>query len=119
MCKLLKSNGWLGNFDEDSTLVLFYSTVDKNGGRFDLSSDTTPDVECYKNETQTPITDGILETYNINGITGLNRVVIDLSVSASFVTGADYMITRIDSTIDTETVNALLGFFSIENRYTG
>ena len=113
MSRLVKSNGYLGDYEEDGKVVLYYSTFYKNELSYDLSGDSGIDTEVYRKNSETPITDGIITTYNVNGISGVNRVVIDLSASGSYTTFADYVVTRIGSTIDTETVNALLGFFSI------
>jgi len=118
MGKLLKSNGYLGDFEEDSKVFFFFSTFDKTEDSFDLSGDTGVDTEVYKNNSETPITDGVNVEYNVNGAEGVNRVIIDLSESASYTTLSDYVVTRLGSTIDSETVNAILAQFSIENRYS-
>jgi hypothetical protein len=113
MGRLLKSNGFLGDFEPGDKIIFFYQTFKKDQTVFDSSSDSGT-TKVFKNNSASPITTGITTQHNFNGVTGNNRVEIDLTGYSS--NNADYMIVRELCYLDTQLNNALLGMFSINNR---
>jgi hypothetical protein len=56
----------------------------------------------------------------MDGETGIHQVAVDLSDNADagfYAAGHDYFVELHNATIDSQTVNAWLGCFSIQNRY--
>ena len=116
---------FLGNFTEDSTVNLMFSTNDKDGGRVAPSSAfEADDVRIYKNNsaTQKSTTNGITMTSPFDSMTGVHLVSIDTSNDTGdagfWATGNDYTIVLYpDETVDSENVSKVLAQFSIENRF--
>jgi hypothetical protein len=59
---------------------------------------------------------GITDSRGFDSLTGEHLVLIDTSANAFYAAGHDYRIVLVGAVIDTKTVNATLGTFSIENR---
>lgn len=107
---------YAGDFSLDQTVRLMFDTNDAAGGATGL--DTAGTVSVYKDGSTTQSTAGVTVTNNFDGVTGIHLVEIDTSASTFYVVGADYHVVLAGGDIDGETINAVLGSFSIENRRT-
>ncbi len=108
---------YLGDFKEDSTLYFCWGTNDKNGAS--ITRTTNGAVKVYKDDGTTESTAGVTDTEDFDSTTGIHNCKIDLSTDAFYATGHDYSVVLAGATIDSETVNAVLATFSIENRFAG
>lgn len=116
---------YLGDFAEDDTVRAMFTTNDRQGSAVAPSSAfEAADLLIYKDNGvgQKATTNGITMTSPFDSVTGLHAVDIDTSVdtgdSGFWTTGSDYkVILSPDETIDGRTVVAIVGEFSIQNRY--
>jgi len=117
---------FIGDFKEDSTVEIFFSTNDGNGGRV-APSDAfeNTDIKIYKNGSSTEKTtqNGITMTSPFDSLVGIHSISIDTSVDTGdtgfWATGNDYtVILYPDETVDGQSVSKVLAQFSIENRLT-
>ena len=116
---------YLGDFAEDATVNILFTTHDKNGGSVAPSTAfEAADVKIYKDnsDTEKTATDGLTMSA-FDSITGLHSLIIDTSDDTNdagfWVTGSDYavVLSPSDETVDSETVVAVIATFSIENRF--
>lgn len=107
---------YLGDYKEDSIVYFCWSTNDKNGASITRATNGT--IKIYKDDNTTEITDGVTDTEDFDGITGVHNCKINLGVAAAYAVGHDYSIVLADNVIDGETVNSVLATFSIENRFS-
>ena len=105
---------YLGDFAEDDTVTLLFNTVDSNGAAIAPAVDGT--ISVYKENDVTQSVAGVTYTSSFDGVTGVNLVLVDTSADAFYAANFDYEIVLTGATIDGETVNAVLGQFSIGNR---
>lgn len=105
-----------GDYKYQQTVRLIFDTTDQNGGAVDLTANG--ELRVYKNGSTTERTAGITFTEAFDGLTGVHLIEIDTSDSF-YVPGADYTVVLVGATIADQTVNAVLGSFSIENRMLG
>ena len=118
---------YLGDFAEDETTVeIWFTTHDKSGGAIAPSTSIDlPDFKIYKDggTSQKTATDGLTVSSPFDTLVGLHLLVLDTSNdtndSGFWVTGSDYIVVLdpSDETVDSETVIAVIGQFSIENRF--
>ncbi len=107
---------YLGDFVEDSALHFMWSTNDALGASITRSGDGT--IHVYKdNAGGTEVTTGITNVEDFDSLTGIHSCTIDLSSAAFYAVGANYTVVLKASTIDGQSVNAVLAHFSIENRF--
>lgn len=107
---------YFGDYKFQQTVRIPFDTTDQAGGAVGLTS--AGQLRVYKNNSTTEKTSGITLTQNFDGITGVHMIEID-TTDSFFEPGADYWIALVGATIAGETVNAVLGSFSIENRMLG
>ena len=115
---------YMGDYADDSTVRIFFTTNDGSGGAVAPSTAfEAADVVIYKNNsaTQKATTNGITMTSPFDAVTGLHLVEIDCSNDTGdaefWATGNDYsVILSPDETVDSQTVVAAIAQFSIENR---
>ena len=115
---------YLGDFADDSTVRIFFTTNAAAGGAVAPSSALeSADVTIYKDNsaTQKATTNGLTMTSPFDSIVGLHLLEIDCSNDTGdagfWATGSDYsVILNPDETVDSQTVVHPLGQFSIENR---
>jgi len=116
---------YLGDFAEDATVEIPFTTNDGSGGAIAPSTAfEAADVKIYKDgsATQKTATDGLTLTSPFDSITGLHHLTIDTSNDTNdagfWVAGSEYMVVLdpSDETVDDQTVAAVLATFSIENR---
>jgi len=103
---------YLGDFEEDSTLHMAWSTFNSSGAS--ITRGTNGTISVYKDGGLTQSTAGVTDTEDFDGLTGVHMVTIDLSADVFYATGSNYMIVLAAAVIDGETVNNILGHFSIE-----
>lgn len=108
---------WLGDYNEDDTVYFLWSTNDADGASVTRATDG--EVRVYKDNGTTQTTEGITDSEDFDGLTGVHACTIDLSADAFYATGADYAVVLQGAVIDGQTVNAVLAHFSIENRWMG
>ena len=113
-----------GDYAEDATVYIMFNTFTSN----DPSASSTitdfinTDVHIHKDNglTQRNNAAGITVSVDFDGITGSHMIVIDTSddtVGGFWVTGSDYFVRIEGTTVDGATINAVVGHFSIENRF--
>jgi len=107
---------YLGDFLEDSVLYFAWSTNDGDGASITRSTDGT--ISIYKDDGTGQSVAGVTDTEDFDAVTGVHMCKIDTSADAFYATGHDYTVVLSAATIDTQTVNAVLAHFSIENRFT-
>jgi len=105
---------YLGDFAEDSTLHFMWDSADQDGASVTRSGNG--EVRVYKDNGATQTTAGVTDTEDFDGLTGVHAVTIDLSADAFYATGSNYTVVLSGATIDSQTVNATLAHFSIQNR---
>ncbi len=112
---------YLGDFAEDASVFLMFSSHDLAGNPIAPSSDfEAADFQVYKDATETPLaTNGVtINAQPYNSVTGLHHITIDTSAHADYSTGSDYIVVlNPDETVDGQNVLRVLGYFSIENRH--
>lgn len=105
----------LGDYTEDETVHFIWHTHDSAGASVTRTTDGT--VSVYKDNGTTQSTAGITDTEDFDMLTGIHVCTIDLSADAFYAIGANYSVVLSAATIDSQTVNAVLAHFSIENRF--
>ena len=109
----------LGDFKAGATVHLKWNSNDGNGASITRSTDGS--IRLYKGSSDVQRTSaaGITDTENFDSLTGVHHLSIDLSENTDagfYAVGNDYQIVLVGAVIDTQTVNACLAQFSIENR---
>ena len=115
---------YLGDYADDSTVRIFFSTNDAAGGAVAPSTAfEAADVRIYKNNsaTQKATTNGVTMSSPFDSVTGLHLIEIDCSNDTGdagfWAGGNDYsVVLSPDETVDSQTVVAAIAQFSIENR---
>lgn len=105
---------YLGDFVEDSTLHFVWTSLSTTGASVTRTTDGT--IAVWKDNGTSQSVEGVTDTEDFDGFTGVHAVTIDLSAHAFYATGADYTVMLTGATIDSVTVNKVLAHFSIENR---
>lgn len=116
---------YLGDFKEDATVYIVFNTFtsDDPSASCTITNFINTDVHIHKDDglTQRNNAAGITVSVNFDGITGSHMVKIDTNdntVAGFWVTGKDYFVRIEGTTVDAATINAFIGHFSIENRFT-
>jgi len=110
---------YLGDFIADQAIYFMWNTMDSTGASITRSGDGV--LSVYKDNSdgssfdQTQVTTGITNDEDVDGITGVHSCCIT-TTNAWYETGHDYVVVLSGSTIDGESVNAVIAHFSIENR---
>lgn len=115
---------FLGDYAEDETVYLMFNTFTSNdpSASSTITNFINTDVHIHKDDglTQRNNAAGITVSVDFDGVTGSHMIKIDTSddtVGGFWVTGSDYFVRIEGTTIDGATINAVVGHFSIENRY--
>lgn len=104
---------YYGDIAEDATIEIPFNTNDSNGAAVTFTGTT---VKVYKDSaTGTEVTTGVTLSKDHDGITGTHLVTV-ICTDAFYATGSNYLVQLQAATIDSQTVNAWLGYFSIEHR---
>ena len=104
---------YLGDFADQQTVHFMWDSSDSNGASITRSTDGT--VSVYKDNGLTQTTVGVTDTEDFDSLTGIHVCTI-ATTDSFYVTGSNYTVVLSAATIDTQTVNAVLAHFSIENR---
>lgn len=117
----------LDTYPAGATIYVPWHTFDSNGASITLTGLAVTDVEIYKNGSVTQRasdngytlldTDGI-DFDGITGIHGLSISLADNSDSGFYAAGSQYTVVVSSVTVDTRTVNFVLGSFRITNAET-
>ena len=111
---------YLGDFSEDSTVYIPFNTFDSNDPQASVTATTliASDIYVHKDGSVTDIvTDGATIAIDFDGVTGNHLITIDTSVDAAYAIGSDYLVRIEGATVDAGNINAIIGSFSIENRF--
>lgn len=115
---------YLGDFVEDDVVYMMFNTFtsDDPSASCTITNLANTDVHIHKDDglTQRNNAAGITVSVNFDGITGSHLLKIDTNdntVAGFWVTGSDYFVRIEGTTIDGATINAVVGHFSIENRF--
>lgn len=115
----------LGNFKEDATVYIMFNTFssDDPSASCTITNFAGTDVHIHKDDglAQRNNAAGITVSIDFDGITGSHMIKIDTgdnTVAGFWVIGHDYFVRIEGTTIDGGTVNAVVGHFSLENRFS-
>lgn len=115
---------YLGDFVEDDVVCIMFNTFtsDDPSASATITNFINTDVHIHKDDglTQRNNAAGITVSVNFDGITGSHLIKIDTSdntVAGFWVTGHDYFVRIEGTTVDGATINAVVGHFSIQNRF--
>ena len=111
---------YLGDFAEDATVYIPFNTFSSNDPQASVTATTliASDIKVHKDGSVTDIvTDGATIAIDFDTITGNHLITIDTSASADYSTGSDYLVRIEGATVDAGNINAIVGSFSIENRF--
>lgn len=109
---------YIGDFKTGQDIVFFFSTNDKNGGSVHPTINEG-DIKVYKDggAASEISVDTFYDTFD--SLIGIHRITLDVSSHSEFYTAShDFAVILTTSTIDGETVRAVLAEFSIENRFS-
>ena len=113
----------LDEYPSGSTIYGLFHSFDSNGASITLTGLATTDVEIYKNGSVTQRASdagyALLDTDGIDfdAVTGIHGISIDLADNTDagfFAVGSYYTVVLASVTIDTRTVNLVLGSFRIK-----
>jgi len=108
---------YLGDVAANSIVTFTWSTNDGSGGSITRSTDGT--IQVYKDSSATQTVEGVTDTEDFDSLTGVHHCAVNTAINTTFyATGSDFHVVLNGSVIDTQTVNASLAQFSVENRYT-
>lgn len=106
---------YVGDFLPGATIHLAWGSYDASGASVTRATNGT--ISVYQDASTTQSTDGVTDTEDFDSLTGVHWVAIDTSADGTFyAAGHDYTVVLSAATIDGETVNAVIGSFSILNR---
>lgn len=108
---------YIGDFPVGQDIVIFFSTNDGDGAAIDPNIAT---MSIFKDGVDTEVdVDGDELTENIDSLTGVHRIILDVSDHPTVYTaGSDFSLIM-TAIIDGTTVRSEVGSFSIENRFPG
>ena len=112
---------YFGDFSEDDTVYIPFNTFDSNdpSASVTITNLADADIKVHKDGSVTQIvTDGATIAIDFDSITGQHLITVDTSAHADYSTGSDYLVRIEGTTVDAGTINAWVGSFSIENRYS-
>lgn len=105
---------YFGDIAANTTIQIPFDTYNADGASVTFTGTT---VKVYKGSaTGTEVTTGVTLSKDHDGITGSHLVTI-VTTNAFYATGSDYLVELQAATIATQTVNSIIGTFSIENRF--
>jgi len=112
---------YYGNIREDDTIELTFNTNNSNGASVTVTDLALGDIKIHKdgNDTERSSTSGISLDINFAGVTGNHMIIIDTSDNTDagfYAVGSNYEVRLEGITVDSQTINAFIGSFSIDNR---
>lgn len=104
---------YLGNFPVSGLVDFNWSSNNANGASITRATNGT--VSVYKANGTTQSVAGVSDTEDFDGLTGIHHCRIDTSADGTFyAAGSEFSVVLSGAIIDGQTVNAVLGHFSIE-----
>lgn len=109
--------GDVGDFKKDGEVHFIWNTIDRSGAS--IAPSTAGTLRVYKDDGTGEITapTGITDTRAFDGVVGQQECKIALSANNFYAKEKNYSVILVGAVIDTKTVNAKVGSFSIENRW--
>lgn len=104
---------YLGDIIEDATIQIPFNTMDSAGASVVY---TGGEVKVFKDSNLDESTAGVTTEKDFSDIPGANLAIIDTSADAFYAVGGNYNVMLDNAIIDSRTINAWIGSFSIENR---
>ena len=101
-----------GDYYRGATVDCMWNSFDSSGASVTRSTDGT--ITVYKDGNTSGTTTGVTDNEDFNSLTGVHHVSI-ATTDAFYATRTDYHVVLSGATIDSQTVNAVLCSFSIEN----
>src|SRR5687767_2474114 len=101
---------YLGDFARGETIYGMWSSVGANGASITRATNGT--ISIYKDNSDTQTTTGVTDTEDADTLTGIHRYEIALS-DAFYAVGSQFFVVLSAATIDGQTVNAPIGYFTI------
>ena len=106
---------YYGDFETSALVHIPWDSVNSSGASVTRATNGT--ISVYKDAGTTQSTTGVTDTEDFDGLTGIHWITIDLSSDGTFYSaGSNFSVVLSAATIDGQTVNAVLGAFSIRNR---
>ena len=116
---LILGAGDVGDFKKNGVVHFFWNTIDRSGAA--AAPSTAGTLRIYVDDGTGEITapTGITDTRAFDGVTGLHecKVSLNSATQGAYAIGKNYSVILVGAVIDTKTVNAKIGSFSIENRW--
>jgi len=105
---------YLGDFLKGAAIRLGWNSSGANGASLTPSAAGT--IYVYKDgDTSSESTAGLTDTRGADSLAGVHFLLVDTS-NAFYTAGSEYTIVLKTATIDSQTVNAVLGCFSIQRK---
>lgn len=108
---------YYGNILEDDTIELTFNTFNSSGASVTVTTFASTDVHVHKDGGLTQTNAGVTIDIDFDAIVGNHMIFIDTSADAFYATGSNYEVRVEGITVDSQTINAFIGSFSIENRF--
>ncbi len=106
---------YLGDYLPAQSVHTMWSSNSAAGASITRATNGT--ISVYKDNGTTQSTTGATDTEDFDSLTGIHAITIDLSADETFYSPhSNFSIVLSAATIDGQTVNAVLGHFSIMNR---
>ncbi len=109
---------YYGDYPEDHAEIRIpFNTFSSNdpSASVTITDLVDADIEVHADGDTTQIaTDGASVIIDFAGETGAHMILIDSSVDAAYTTGTEYAVKVVGTTVDSATINAWVGTFSIE-----
>ena len=107
---------YYGDIIEDDTIEMGFNTFNSSGASVTVTNLADTDIHVHKDGGLTQTTTGATVAIDYDGITG-NHLITIVTTDAFYVTGSNYEVRLEGITVDSQTINAFIGSFSIENRF--
>src|SRR3990172_7859482 len=107
----------LGDYPVNASVKFHWNTNAADGSSITRSTDGTLKIFKDGSITERTSLNGVTQTEDFDGATGVHYVAIDLSDNTDagfYAAGSEYAVVMTGMTIDSKTVNACIGMFSIE-----
>lgn len=106
---------YLGDYLPAMSVHHMWSSYSAAGASITRATNGT--ISVYKDNGTTQSTTGVTDTEDFDSLTGIHVITIDLSADETFYSPhSNFTIVLSAATIDGQTVNSVLGHFSIMNR---
>ena len=112
-------SNYRGDFATGATVRLMWNTNGQDGASITRGTDGSIRIYRDASDVQRASASGISDTEDFDGLTGVHHLLIDLSDDADagfYAAGHDYLVVVVGAVVNSKTVNACIGEFSIENR---